>query len=184
MTATDTLIHTSQELCAELTAKSSISETDADSQRVRRAVAHAMRKSPRRTPVANNKPQRLPEEEYAISLGTAATDSLTTDDKSTIEQLEEKPVTADDGLRMHRLHVTQPTTREEPPPNAILQDNPPSQRKRSRTQALLSAIELSGSCPSARQAASRTYLLQFLVDYEGTVIDDDTGELLEYRNLI
>ena len=42
-------------------------------------------------------------------------------------------------------------------------------------------LEMVGSCPSAKQAASRTYPLQFLLDMTAMVLDDETGELLEYR---
>ena len=64
------------------------------------------------------------------------------------------------------------------------EEDSPSQRTRSRTSALLAAIEMSGSCPSAKQASARSYPLQFLADFAGAVLDDDTGELLEYRHLI
>jgi hypothetical protein len=37
---------------------------------------------------------------------------------------------------------------------------------------------------SPRQAASRTFPLQFLFDLAYAVLDDDTGDLLEYRHLI
>ena len=37
---------------------------------------------------------------------------------------------------------------------------------------------------SPRQAASRTFPLQFLCDLAYSVLDDDTGDLLEYRHLI
>ena len=37
---------------------------------------------------------------------------------------------------------------------------------------------------SPRQAASRTFPLQFLFDLAYAVLDDDTGNLLEYRHLI
>ena len=43
---------------------------------------------------------------------------------------------------------------------------------------------MSDSCPLARQSALRAYPLQFLVDFAAAVIDDETGELLEYRHLI
>ena len=76
------------------------------------------------------------------------------------------------------------TTREAQSPRVISQEDSSSQCTRSKTQALLSAIEMSDSCPSARQAASRTFLLQFLADFAAAVIDDDTGELLKYRHLI
>ena len=37
---------------------------------------------------------------------------------------------------------------------------------------------------SPRQAASQTFPLQFLCDLAYAVLDDDTGDLLEYRHLI
>ena len=90
----------------------------------------------------------------------------------------------DDGLQMNGLQVTYPATKEAPSPRVISQEDSPLQCTRSKTQALLSAIEMSDSCPIARQAASRTFPLQFLADFAAAVIDDDTGELLEYRHLI
>ena len=35
-----------------------------------------------------------------------------------------------------------------------------------------------------QQAAARKYPLQFLCDFASSVLDDETGELLEYRHLI
>ena len=43
---------------------------------------------------------------------------------------------------------------------------------------------MAGSCPNAKQVTARTYLLQFLVDMAAAVLDDETGELLEYRHLV
>ena len=40
------------------------------------------------------------------------------------------------------------------------------------------------SCPSASQAARRKFSHQFLTDYANAVLDEETGELLEYRHLI
>ena len=45
-------------------------------------------------------------------------------------------------------------------PNIIEDDNP-RPRRSSRRQQLLSAVEMSGSCPTARQAASRRFPLEF-----------------------
>jgi len=49
---------------------------------------------------------------------------------------------------------------------------------------LLSTVNISGSCPTARNAASRRYSLEFLTDFPGSVLNGETGELLEYRHLI
>ena len=122
----------------------------------------------------------MPEEDE-LSVGTGATDPLTDDEKYVVG---EDILSKDDGLRVDGLQVTYPATKEKPTPNVIFQDDSPSQNTRSRTQALLSVIEMSDSCPSARQSASRAYPLNFLADFAAAVIDDETGELLEYRHLI
>ena len=119
-------------------------------------------------------------------MGTANTASLT-DDKDSVVSAEdltqEAPPEEDDGLRMTGLEVTYPSQKDRPVGNIVSQDEDgPSQRTRSKTNALLAAIELSGSCLSAKQAAARAYPLQFLADFAGAVVDDETGELLEYRH--
>ena len=45
-------------------------------------------------------------------------------------------------------------------------------------------MEASGKYPTARQAAVRRFPLHFLVDLAAAVLDEETGELLEYRHLI
>ena len=70
--------------------------------------------------------------------------------------------------------------------NVIEDDEPPNfrvTRSRMRRQ-LMAAVEISNSCPSARQASARKFPMQFLCDFAGAVLDADTGELLEYRQLI
>ena len=49
---------------------------------------------------------------------------------------------------------------------------------------MLTAVEESGAHPTARQAATRKFPLHFLVDLAAAVLDEETGELLEYRHLI
>ena len=73
-----------------------------------------------------------------------------------------------------------------PGPNVIEDDEPPNFRvtRASRRRALLAAVEVSGSWPTAMQTSSRKYPLQFLTDFAGAVLDPDTGDLLEYRQLI
>ena len=85
---------------------------------------------------------------------------------------------------MATSHLTSQAKRERSTPNTISQDDSLSQNTRSKTQALLSAVEMSGSCPFARQSASRAFPLQFLEDFAAAVIDDENGLLLEYRHLI
>ena len=53
-----------------------------------------------------------------------------------------------------------------------------------RRQKLLSAVDLLGSWPTAKQSASVSYPLQFLAYLAGAVQDNETGKLLEYRHLI
>ena len=76
----------------------------------------------------------------------------------------------------------------EPPngPHLIEDDEPPNflHTRRSRYEKLFAAVDISNNCPTARQAASCKYPLTFLCDFAGSVLDTDTGELLEYRHLI
>ena len=92
----------------------------------------------------------------------------------------------DDGdLQIPGITVTYPSANE-PTPNLISQDEMgPSQNTRAAVRnRLLSAIEISGTVPSPRQLASRKFSTQFLTDYANAVMDNETGELLEYRHLI
>jgi hypothetical protein len=40
------------------------------------------------------------------------------------------------------------------------------------------------SAPSAQQASAQKYPLQFLFDWASSILDDKTGDLLEYRHLL
>ena len=92
---------------------------------------------------------------------------------------------ADDDLRSSSTaQITHPVKGG---PNLIEDDEPKARavrRSSRRRQQLLSATEMSGSCPTPRQAASRNFKLEFLTDFAGSVLDAETGELLEYRHLI
>ena len=91
----------------------------------------------------------------------------------------------DDDLRTSpNQQVTHPTTPVGP--HIIEDDSAPNyhRTRRSRREALLSAVEISNSCPTAAQAARRKYPMTFLCDFAGSVLDKETGELLEYRHLI
>ena len=149
-----------------------------DRQRVRQAVAQAWRKKTEEDVAA--KPQRMPEEDE-LSVGTGATDPLT-DNKESV--MNGDILSKDNGLQIDGLQVTYPATKEKSTPNTISQDDSPLQNSRSEAQALLSVVKMLGSCPSARQSASRTFPMQILVDFAAAVIDDEPGELLEYRHLI
>ena len=96
-------------------------------------------------------------------------------------------VAEDSAVLMPGLEVTYPSLKEkELRPPVVSQDcEGPSQNTRAaRRQRLLSAVEANGSCPSASQAAKRKFPLHFLVDLAAAVLDEETGELLEYRHLI
>ena len=96
----------------------------------------------------------------------------------------------DDGdLRMEGFEVTYLDSNQSPGPKNIVSpdeyDLGPSQGTRSaRMGRLASAVEISGAKTSARSMASRKYSTQFLCDMAAAVLDDETGELLEYRHLI
>ena len=52
----------------------------------------------------------------------------------------------------------------------LIEDDDPRPRRSSRRQQLLSTVEMSGSCPTARQAASRQFPLNFLTNFAGFVL--------------
>ena len=64
------------------------------------------------------------------------------------------------------------------------ESTPASNTRASRRQKLLSTVYVSGSCQTAKQSASILYLLQFLAYFAGAVLDNETGKLLDYCNLI
>ena len=85
-------------------------------------------------------------------MGMASTSSLTDDEDSVVsaeDMPQEAPLEEDDSLRMTGLEVTYPSQKDRPLGNIVSQDEDgPSQRTRSKTNVLLEAIELSGSCPA------------------------------------
>ena len=66
----------------------------------------------------------------------------------------------------------------------LIKEDDPKPRRLSRRQRLLSTVEMSGSCPTACQAASRQPPSNILINFAESVLDGETGELLEYRRLI
>ena len=109
------------------------------------------------------KPQGVSKEEDELSVGTGASEPLTDDEESV---LGEDALAKNDDLCMAGPQVTYPASKEEPSHNLVSQDNSPSQNTRSKTQTLLSAIEMSFSCPSDRQTAPCAFLMQFLAIFQ------------------
>jgi hypothetical protein len=52
------------------------------------------------------------------------------------------------------------------------------------TDALLSVIELSQSKLTPKQLSSRKFPLEFLCEFANAVMDEETGDMLEYRQLL
>ena len=81
-------------------------------------------------------------------------------------------------------------------PNYITQDESPADNTRARTrkretimrvsdEVMLSCIQMSQDVKvNPRSAASKKYPIQLLCDLAGAVLDQDTGDLLEYRHLL
>ena len=95
------------------------------------------------------------------SVGTMNASSLTDKEESVVsaEDLTHKaPLEKGDGLHMTGLEVTYLSQKDRPVGNIVSQDDDgPPRRTRSKTNVLLAAIELSGSYPTAKKAAARTY---------------------------
>ena len=172
--AADALIRTVKDLCSTLTgatpgsnatrlavdrlmgifkAKATKEQTRTDTQRVRKEIAHAQR-------VANE----TTDDDTKLQ-GTAATTDLTNDKQSTGKAYDDNndAITCqtirvdtdnDNSLWMTGLQVTYLSNGNNlVAPPLVTQDLPPSQNTRSRTQRLLSATEICGSCPSAQQSS-------------------------------
>ena len=96
----------------------------------------------------------------------------------------------DDGdLRMEGLTVeytNDSANNEEANPAIISQyELGPSQNTRAaRRERLHTALEVSDTGLSAKQMSARKFPQQFILDYASAVLDEETGELLEYRHLI
>ena len=98
------------------------------------------------------------------------------------EQNELDP--ADDDLRTtETTQIRHPNKINSP---NIIEDDQPTQRptRPSKREKFLTAADVSGSCLTARQAASRRFSLEFLTNFAGSVLDGDTGELPKCRHLI
>ena len=80
----------------------------------------------------------------------------------------------DDLHTTENVEITHPTSNKGP--HLIEEDQPIIRVTRSsRRLKLLTAVDISGSCPTARQAASRKFPLAFLTDFAGSVLDAETG---------
>ena len=163
-------------------------QSPVDAQRVRIKQALTQKKATEDTA----EPQRVPLKETGnqtiIDDDTATTTDETANSSETDGTLLNIVPPNEDELHLEGMEVSYPSKSDDivPAPAIISQDDDiPARRTRaSRRQALLSAVDISGACPTAKQAASRRFPLQFLVDFAGAVLDGDTGELLEYRHLI
>ena len=168
-------------------AQSSTSETDLA--RARRKVAQDQRVHAEETAKQAQRVQTESQAQHPQRVETDAAEPAP--DSSTLQESDLDPdAMNDDEICMPGLQVTYPSNSEDAGqahPAVVSQDDwGPSQNTRSarRRQRLLTAVEMSSSCPNARQAAARKYPLQFMVDMAAAVLDDETGELLEYRHLI
>ena len=77
--------------------------------------------------------------------------------------------------------------KEDKPPTTSYARKLRSQTTRSMTDEwLYSMMEFPGitTTVNPQMAASRKYPIQFLCDYANAVIDNETGEIMEYRHLL
>ena len=122
---------------------------------------------------------------------TANDDSDDVTIATTADDLLDDMMTFEDGVLHcpHEPDVTYPSKTNQPgddAPAIISQydDAPAGNTRASRRKKLLAAIDVSRSCPTARQTTARSFPMQFLADFAGAVLDDETGEILEYCHLI
>ena len=110
--------------------------------------------------------------------------------EQTIGVPTEAMMTDNDDLRTTKeLEVYYPSnnaTTNNRSPAIIRKDDgtPTSNTRASRRHKILSAENILGSCPTAKQSELRFNPLQFLADFAGAILDNETGKLLEYRHII
>ena len=98
--------------------------------------------------------------------------------KGTPVEPDEMNLGNDDLRTTENIDIAHPTS--DKGPHLVEEDQRVTRVTRaSRHLKLLTAVDISGSCPTARQAASRNFPLEFLTDFAGSVLDAETGELLE-----
>ena len=188
-TASDALLHASDELCAALTKaaphsaetkrvvqllmdivtrKANEAKTKEDARRQERHTSQAQRAEHEKAPAQRVPSTAQEETKQPERPGQGEPTLIPEDDESTTS--DEPDADADDATH----------------PNIITQadDDAPAYRTRARHDRLLAAINKGHSCPTARQTAARKFSPQFFSDYVNAVLDEETGELLEYRHLI
>ena len=127
--------------------------------------------------------------------GISATATVLYHDDPDVEDADpdlciDEDVGGDGDLRMEGLEISYPATANTRSPNdgpaLVSQDDlGPSQNTRAaRRQRLLTALDVSDTALTAKQMSARCFPQQFILDYAAAVLDEETGELLEYRHLI
>ena len=87
--------------------------------------------------------------------------------------------------KKYTTHQTaQQQTTEHQQSSAKTKVQPARNTRASIQKKLLSAVDVSGSLPTAKQSVSRSYPLQFLADFAGAVLHNERGKILEYRHII
>ena len=174
VTESDALLRASDELCAAL--KDTVTPVKGGT---RRAVDMLMDifKNVAKSTVS-------PEDKCREARTNAANTRVTNEESEPISdwipaeatEIDEAEIWNDDVRSSASMTIKHGTTRHS--------NHPPAKNTRyTQREKLLSAVDLSGSCPSAQQCARRRFPMKFLTDYAGTVLDK-SGELLEYRHLI
>ena len=181
ITPNDALLRAGDNLCSALT---NAAPGDEKTQRAVDLLVEIFQKTA--NDAKSNIDQRRGLREDAQTQRVQTEEKANADTASTECEPTSEPVKVDDdGLRMEGLTVTYPSHQADSGPAIISQDDDtPARNTRSARQRLYSATEISDSCPTPTQASRRHFPLQFLVDYASAVLDDETGELLEYRHLI
>ena len=84
------------------------------------------------------------------------------------------------------MEVTYPSKGGEEGPNIISQEmeDAPAYRTRSQSERVMAAMEISGCTPTPAKLASRQFPASFFGNFANAVLDQETGEMLEYRQLI
>ena len=186
ITDTDAILLASDNLCA------AIKGVAPDNSATKAAVAHLIdifkkQAAAAKTPVDDQRVSRVEAQQQRV-----ATEASNTEDDVWANPDEPRLEDGDIGTSSP-LFVEYPTTTAETArhANIISQDEDDADlptgmqtRRSTRQQRLLNILDVANTPLSARATSARKYPLQFLTEYANAVLDDDTGELLEYRHLV
>jgi hypothetical protein len=121
----------------------------------------------------------------------AAVQRVSPDTEAATDAAPEQRVHTSAPPPQHMVQTANQYSAEFAPLTQEIEDNCPASNTRERSSAhtttqecIMAALEVPLAHFSAKSVASHTYLIQFLCEFTGAVLERETGEMLEYRHLM